>query len=448
MFTRQWTTSFRLLIITTRTNLIRRSGEIRVLILPPRAPLISGVYPGSVAIREVVPEARIKQQELKVTSESNCLLTTKTWSQLAESTLISAMALLASYGLTDPISSAAAALMPAECQLGRIITSVRDHYRIITENGELLAQPTGRFLFIAEDSADLPVTGDWVVIKVVDNQALIIDLIPRCTSLVRKSVGRDSAQQIVAANVDTAFIVQSLDRDFNLRRLERYLVMAYDGRVEPVVLLSKQDLLTAQAVQSLVTEAETVAQGVPVLAYSALDSSGLDIISALIQPRQSFCLVGSSGVGKSTLINRLLGESRLETQAVREKDSRGRHTTARRELILLDSGGILIDTPGMRELGVMAAQSSLVTTFPEIEALADKCHYRGCRHQQEPGCAVREAVEDGDLPPSRYESFLALSREVGYNASQSDQLSRQKRKRARKQISKLSKTIKEWKPRF
>ncbi|MEE9465585.1 MAG: ribosome small subunit-dependent GTPase A [Candidatus Neomarinimicrobiota bacterium] len=358
------------------------------------------------------------------------------------------MALLASYGLTDPIRSAADALMQAECQLGRIITSVRDQYRIITEHEELPAQTTGRFLFTAEDTADLPVTGDWVVVKVVDDRAIIIDLIPRRTSLVRKSAGRDSAQQIVAANVDTVFIVQSLDRDFNLRRLERYLLMAYDGRVEPAVLLSKQDLLTAQAAQSRVAEAETVAQGVPVLAYSALDNSGLEIISALIQPGQTFCLVGSSGVGKSTLINRLLGESRLETRAVREKDSRGRHTTARRELILLDGGGILIDTPGMRELGVMAGQSSLETTFPEIEALADKCHYRGCRHQQEPGCAVREAVEGGDLPQSRYESFLTLSREVAYNASQADELSRLKRKRAQKQISKLSKTIKEWKPRF
>jgi ribosome biogenesis GTPase len=338
--------------------------------------------------------------------------------------------------------------MKEDTQLARVITGIRSNYRVITDQGEFLAQTTGRFLFTAEDTTDLPVTGAWVVVRIVDDQAVIFELVPRRTSLMRKSAGKGSGRQIVAANVDTVFIVQSLDRDFSLRRMERYLVMAFDGGVEPVVLLSKRDLHPEQEVQSRVTEAEAVSHGVPVLPYSALDNSGVEAIHSLIKPGQTFCLVGSSGVGKSTLINRLLGESRLSTQTVREKDSRGRHTTARRELILLAGGGILIDTPGMRELGVSAEESSLGIAFPEIDALAENCRYRGCGHQQEPGCAVKEAVEKGDLPESRYESYLKLLRELTHNATQADVLIRLKQKRAQKRLSKEIKQVQQRKPRL
>ena len=338
--------------------------------------------------------------------------------------------------------------MKDDTQLGRVITGVRDNYRIITENGELPAQTTGRFLFTTDDSTRLPVAGDWVIVTVLDIQAIIHDLIPRRTSLIRKSSGKGSGRQVVAANVDTAFIIQSLDRDFNLRRLERYLVMAYEGGVKPVVLLSKRDLLEESDIQAHVNEVESVTYGVPVLAYSAIDNSGLGAIQSLIRPGQTFCLIGSSGVGKSTLLNHLLGESRLETQAVREKDSRGRHTTARRELILLNNGGILIDTPGMRELGISAEESSLETVFPEIDALSKGCRYRDCFHQEEPDCAVRIAVEHGNLSQARYASYLKLSRELVFNAAQADTLSRLKHKRAQKLLAKGCRQFQQRKPRL
>ncbi|UCH10368.1 MAG: ribosome small subunit-dependent GTPase A [Fidelibacterota bacterium] len=350
--------------------------------------------------------------------------------------------------MTDLIRSAAAPLLGDGWELARVITGVRDHYRVVTEQGEFGAYTTGRFLYSADDSTDLPVAGDWAVVRVVDDTSIIHDLVPRRTALMRKSAGRGSGGQIVAANVDTAFIVQGLDRDFNLRRLERYLVMAYDGGVEPMVLLSKQDLQSDREVQARVQEVESITHGAPVLSYSALDDSGVDVIESRIQPGQTFCLVGSSGVGKSTLINRLLGESLLATRAVREKDSRGRHTTARRELILLNDGGILIDTPGMRELGVWAEPSSLETAFPEIEALTQGCRYRGCGHQQEPDCAVRAAVESGDLPQARYDSYIKLAQELANHAMRSDELGRLKRKRAQKQLSKAIKQVKQRKPGF
>ncbi len=358
------------------------------------------------------------------------------------------MELLESYGLTDSIRSAAAQLSVDGAELARVITGVRDHFRVMTEQGEFGAHTTGRFLYSTGDYTDLPVAGDWAVVRVVDDMAIIHDIVPRRTVLMRKSAGKRSGGQIVAANVDTMFIVQGLDHDFNLRRLERYLVMAYDGAVEPVVLLSKQDLREDREVQARVREAESITHGAPVLSYSALDDSGIDVIHSRIQPGQTFCLVGSSGVGKSTLINRLLGESRLTTRSVREKDSRGRHTTARRELILLNDGGILIDTPGMRELGVWAEPSSLEAAFPEIEALAEGCRYRGCGHQQEPGCGVRAAVESGDLSQARYDSYVKLAQELAQHAMRSDELGRLKRKRAQKQLSKAIKQVKQRKPGF
>ncbi len=357
------------------------------------------------------------------------------------------MAFLDSYGLNEHVRSAGAALMQDDTQLGRVITGIRNNYRIITEAGEHPAQPTGRFLFTADDSTSLPVAGDWVIIKVLDHQVIIHDLVPRRTSLIRKYAGKDSSRQVVAANVDTAFIIQSLDRDFSLRRLERYLVMAYEGGVKPVVLLSKQDLQGGQEVQSLITEVKSITHDVPVLSYSAVDNSGLDAIHSLIIPGQTFCLVGSSGVGKSTLINRLLGESRLPTQAVREKDSRGRHTTTRPELVLLEGGGILIDTAGLRELGITAKPSSLEIVFPEIDSLAEGCRYRNCRHEKEPGCAVTEAVKTGELSPARYASYLKLAKELAHNATQADALSRSKRKRAQKKLAQVQKQFQQRKPR-
>lgn len=358
------------------------------------------------------------------------------------------MTLLESYGITDEIRSALADPAKSNTEPARVITNNRDGYRVVTDQEELPAQIAGKFRFNTGDALDLPVTGDWVVVTTDSDRAIIYEVFPRCSSLTRKSAGKGSGKQILAANVDTVFIVQSLDRDFNPRRLERYLVMAYDGGVEPMVLLSKRDMYTDDEVQSQVALTEMTAAGVPVLPYSALDTSGMDVIHSLVRLGKTFCLVGSSGVGKSTLINQLLGESRLDTQEVREKDSRGRHTTARRELILLEGSGILIDTPGMRELGVTAEQSSLDATFPEIKDLAKGCRYRDCCHEEEPGCAVQDAVQGGDLAEERYDSYLKLAREMAFHATQADELSRLQHKRAQKIFNKRRKQFLQRKPRL
>jgi ribosome biogenesis GTPase len=359
------------------------------------------------------------------------------------------MTLLDSYGITDEIRSALADPAKDGAEPARIITGDRSGYRVVTDKAEIPAQIAGKFRFSTEDADDLPVTGDWVAIITDEDQAIIHELYPRRTYLTRKSAGKSSGRQILAANVDTVFIIQSLDRDFNPRRLERYLVMAYDGGVEPVVLLSKRDLSTDDEVQSRVAVADLTAMGVPVLPYSAFDTSGVDMVHSLVKPGKTFCLVGSSGVGKSTLINQLLGKSRLDTQEVREKDSRGRHTTVRRELILLDGGGILIDTPGMRELGITADQSSLEAAFPEIKDLAEGCRYRDCRHEEEPGCAVLAAVESGDLAEDRYASYLKLTREITFHEFQVDEFSRLGKKQSQKQFSRHSRQYqKKWKSKF
>lgn len=355
------------------------------------------------------------------------------------------MAYLESYGITDRIRAISARSDLEGVQPARIITGDLSGYRIITEQGEFPAQITGKFEFNVQSSIEFPVAGDWVATTVAGDQAVIHELIPRFAFLARKSAGRSSESQILAANVDTVFIVQGLDQDFNPRRLERYLVMAYDGGVQPVVLLSKRDLRTDKELRSMVKAAERTTGNIPVLPYSVLDTSYLEVIQSTVKPRKTFCLVGSSGVGKSTLINRLLGESRLPTQAVREKDSRGLHTTSRRELILLDGDIILIDTPGMRELGIAADRSSLQAAFPEIDSLAPECRYRDCQHDQEPDCAVRAAVAAGTLPEERYDSYLKLAQEMAYHATQTDELGRRQHKRAQKIFSKH---IKQWKSKL
>ena len=292
----------------------------------------------------------------------------------------------------------------------RVAREDRERWTVLGAFGERPAVAAGRFRHEARTRADLPAVGDWVAVRAGSDRAVVHGLVPRASAFVRKVAGETTEEQVVAANLDTVFLVAGLDHDFNPRRLERYVVTAYEGGVAPVIVLNKADL--APDLDASVAEASAVAQGVPVVALSALTHAGLDALAPWLEPGRTVALLGSSGAGKSTLANALLGDERQETGAVREEDSRGRHTTTRRELIALPGGALLVDTPGLRELQLWSGEESLAGAFPEIEELSRSCRFRDCRHGTEPGCAVRSAIDAGTLDPGRFESWQKLQRET------------------------------------
>jgi ribosome biogenesis GTPase / thiamine phosphate phosphatase len=284
--------------------------------------------------------------------------------------------------------------------------------RLYTTSGDVRAQHSGKLLHSAVGRHAMAAVGDWVAIRrnPGERTAVIEAILPRRTHFSRKAAGELTEQQVVAANLDVVFIVMGLDRDYNPRRLERYLVLVQDSGARPQVLLSKADLVPDVAPQ--IAECEAVAPGADVYAVSVRDGRGLDRVKGALLAGQTGALLGSSGAGKSTLINHLLGSEVLATGAVRASDQRGRHTTRHRQLVPMPGGGLLIDTPGMRELQLWTAPETTTTSFEDIDALAPGCHFTDCRHRSEPRCAVRAAVEDGRLDASRLESFHKLQDET------------------------------------
>ena len=309
----------------------------------------------------------------------------------------------------------AAGLVPA-----RVAVQHRGAYDLIHEEGEQRASAANRL--VREEG--LPAVGDWIGIDLTSN--LIEALLPRRTSISRKEVWQATREQVLAANVDIAVLVQALPLDFNLRRLERYLAMAWESGAQPVVLLTKTDLV--DDVQRYLDEVDTVTLGsCPVHAVSARTGDGLDELRAWLQLNKTAVLLGSSGVGKSTIVNALVGEELLATQEVREDDQMGRHTTTRRELILVPSGGVVLDTPGIRELQLWDAD--LEQTFGDVEEIGRRCRFSDCNHDREPGCAIREALADGSLASDRWQSYVKLQRELEAIEARRNHLLRQERVR-------------------
>lgn len=304
-------------------------------------------------------------------------------------------------------------------RVARVLTVHKDGYLLQDENHSVLAELTGKFMFGAESALDYPAVGDWVYAQYFDRDtfAVIHEVFPRKSLLKRKTSGKKVDFQLIAANIDTAFIVQSLDANYNLRRLERYLAMINEGRISPVVLLSKSDLLSRDEIEEKINEIHAVMPNMEIAAFSNKNGSGLKAVEELLIPGKTFCLLGSSGVGKTTLLNKLLGESVFETREVREKDGRGRHTTTRRQLIFMQNRAMIIDTPGMRELGNMGIEAGIQSTFDEIGRLSEQCRYKDCTHTQEEGCAVLAAVNDGKISLERYQNYIKLCKESAYYES-------------------------------
>ena len=326
----------------------------------------------------------------------------------------------------------------AEYHAARVTTVDRERYLVRNEFNEVPAGLTGKFMFSIQSSADLPCVGDWVIVQYYDSDthAIIHELFPRKSVLQRKSAGKYIDYQLIAANIDVAFVVQSCDSDFNLRRLERYLVMVNDGNIEPILVISKCDLISPDELELKISQIRQNNVNIIVFALSNKTGLGLDCFQRVLEKGKTYCLLGSSDVGKTTLLNKLLGQEIFETNTVREKDGKGRHTTARRQLIVLDNGVMFIDTPGMRELGMIGVNAGIVESFADITELAKSCRFSNCTHTGETGCSVLSAIEAGELSENRYRSYLKLMKESEYH-----QMSRFEKRKKDKKFGKFIKSF-------
>jgi ribosome biogenesis GTPase len=323
-------------------------------------------------------------------------------------------------------------------EIARVVAVYKDSYTISDGVNDVFAELVGKIIYSASSPIDYPAVGDWILARFYDGNtfSVIHGIIQRKTLLKRKTPGKNIDFQLIAANIDAACIVQSLDDNYNLRRLERYLVMINESNIRPIVLLSKSDLLSSEKIAKRIDDIHNIMPRLQVQAFSNKNTSDLDRIKEFLEPGLTYCLLGSSGVGKTTLLNNLIGESILKTKSVREKDSKGRHGTTYRQLIQLDCGAMVVDTPGMRELGNFSVEKGLDETFSEIIELSRKCQFNNCTHGTEKGCAVLSAMEIGTLSEKRYQNYMKMNKESVYN-----EMSYLEKRKKDKQFGKLCKTV-------
>lgn len=300
-------------------------------------------------------------------------------------------------------------------EIGRITSEHRERYTVKTENGEYDAEITGNLRYTANSREDFPAVGDWVALIIYDEHAAIIHrIIPRYSVLSRKAIGQLGDIQIIATNIDYAFIVQAVDRDFSINRIERYLAICNSAKIQPAIILNKIDLIDESILKQYIESIQNRIQDIPLFAISNMSEQGIEKLRAFIKNGKTYCLLGSSGVGKSTLLNTLIGEDVMKTIAISEHSNRGQHATTHRELKVLPNGGIIIDNPGMREVGITDTTGDLEKTFEKLHELSKQCKFKNCTHVTEMGCAVITAIENGELDKATYENYLKLEREKAH----------------------------------
>jgi ribosome biogenesis GTPase len=319
---------------------------------------------------------------------------------------------LTDLGLTKEIDELIKDLDLSEFSVGRVTQEHRERYIVSDGENEFDTEITGNLRFSANSRSDFPAVGDWVVMKIYDSyKAIIYRVLPRKSVLARQAIGKPGEIQIISANIDVAFIVQAVNNNFNINRLERYLSICYEAGVEPVLILSKIDLLTDEEIIDAINQLEKREKKIRYVLLSNLTLKGLDQIIGIMQPGKTYCVIGSSGVGKSTLINNLLKKNVLKTGNISSSTNKGRHITEHRELIVLENGSIIIDNPGMKELGMTDNIDGIRTTFEDIYEIASRCKFPDCKHINETGCAVLEALNDGSIDKDSYDNYQKIIRE-------------------------------------
>jgi ribosome biogenesis GTPase len=322
--------------------------------------------------------------------------------------------------------------------IGRIVSVNKESYNINDGVKEYFGKLTGNMMYSSDSPEDFPTVGDFVTFQSFDEESVVMihKVLERKSLLKRKNAGKKVEYQLIAANVDYAIVIQALEGDFNMNRLERYIAMINEFKVQPIILFSKTDLVSEEEKNRIISETKSRVHKIEVLSFSNYNSDNLEIIKKMLEPRKTFCLIGSSGVGKTTLLNNLLGYEEFKTLAVREGDNKGKHSTTNRQLVVLENGAMIIDTPGMRELGNIGIADGIEQTFDEIAELSHNCKYSDCTHTIEKGCAILAALEEGDLKEERYKNYLKLKKESEYY-----ERSYLERKRRDKEFGKMVKTI-------
>jgi len=345
---------------------------------------------------------------------------------------------LAEFGYNDQLQNLRIENNLTDFEIGRVIAEHKERYIVKTENGEFEAEITGNLRYSAKSRVDFPAVGDWVALTTNETDFSVIHkILPRLSMITRQAVGQFGEIQIIATNIDYAFLVQAVDRDFNINRLERYLTICYSSKVKPIIVLTKTDLISEQKINDIIDSIKQRIKDIVVFAISNETQDGYEELKKVIEKGKTYCMLGSSGVGKSTLLNNLSGKTLMRTDSISQSTNKGRHVTSHRELIVLENGGILIDNPGMREVGITDTTSGLETTFDSITRLSLNCKFKDCTHINEVGCSVIEAVEKGEIDKKSYENYLKMEREKTHFESTIEE-----RRKKDKEFGKLIKSYK------